>query len=85
MRVEIGFVTMYQAASMFDRFYGHVDEDGKRRERFLQKLEELGFFSGRKHTTAAGIQGLFLYNKEDMDGAIVMAEAKLPVYRSEGT
>lgn len=89
--VRIGEATRYQAGSMWDRFYGHLDVDGKGRERFLEKLEELGLIAkegsreGAKfRTSAAAIQGLFLCNDDDMEGAISMAEGLIPrVYEPE--
>jgi mitochondrial chaperone BCS1 len=67
---------------MWDRFYGDVDSDGSGRERFLQKLDELGLFGigtgTKRHTSTAAIQGLFLFNKKGMEGAISMAEGLIP-------
>lgn len=78
---RIGEATAYQAGEMWDRFYGDVDVDGKGREEFLGKLRELGLLEDgpgedgkRRFTSPAAIQGLFLVNKEDMRGAIEMAE-----------
>jgi chaperone BCS1 len=92
MTVRIGEATRHQAAQMWDRFYGDIDKDGKGRARFLQKLEELGLIANaagetkgtRRHTSTAAIQGLFLFNKDDMDGAIEMAEGLIPrIYEPE--
>ncbi|PFH57922.1 hypothetical protein XA68_14411 [Ophiocordyceps unilateralis] len=82
MMIRIGEATRSQAARMWNRFYGDVDVDGSERERFLHRLDELGLFgesrggepSGR-HVSTAAIQGLFLCNKDDMHGAISMADA----------
>lgn len=83
MTVRIGEATRYQAAEMWDRFYGDIDEDRKGRERFLQRLEGLGLVAtGDKQatlkTSTAAIQGLFQFNKDNMDGAIEMAEGLIP-------
>ncbi|KAK4116907.1 hypothetical protein N656DRAFT_765776 [Canariomyces notabilis] len=86
MMVRIGEATRYQAAEMWDRYYGDIDEDHSGRERFLNRLEELGLFGGdsqdsnvpRRHTSTAAIQGLFQFNKGDMEGAINMAEGLIP-------
>jgi mitochondrial chaperone BCS1 len=81
MMVRIGEATRYQAGQMWDRFYGDVDQDGVARERFLARLDDLGLFAESSdgaepvRTSTAAIQGLFLFNKNDMDGAINMAEA----------
>lgn len=93
MMVRIGEATTYQAAQMWDRFYGDIDKDGAGRERFLQRLRDLRLVEDggdgaaaqktgdnvpRRHTSTAAIQGLFLFNKNDMEGAIGMAEGLIP-------
>ena len=85
MMVRIGEATQHQAAQMWDRFYGDVDTDHTGREKFLRRLDELGLFGvGRdgqqsdRHTSTAAIQGLFLFNKNDMQGAIDTAESLIP-------
>lgn len=84
MVLQIGEATKYQAAKMWDRFYGEVDIGGFGRSRFLQRLDELGLFGtdqkgnpSYRHTSTAAIQGLFLFNKNDTQGAINMAEGLL--------
>lgn len=76
MIVRVGEATRYQAGQMFDRFYGDVDKDKTGRERFLKKLDTMGLFdeNSPRRTSAAAIQGIFLFNKNDMEGAIAMAE-----------
>ncbi|KAJ3475997.1 hypothetical protein NLG97_g9275 [Lecanicillium saksenae] len=83
--MRIGEATRYQASQMWDRFYGDVDADHAGRERFLGRLDELGLFGqnadgepSHRHTSTAAIQGLFLFNKNDMHGAIDMAEGLVP-------
>jgi chaperone BCS1 len=92
MTVRIGEATRYQASEMWDRFFGDIDTDHKGRERFLAKLQAFGLvsdaqgeFMGRQvRTSTAAIQGLFLYNKDDMEGAIEMVEGLMPkVYEPE--
>ncbi|KAF9876622.1 hypothetical protein CkaCkLH20_06030 [Colletotrichum karsti] len=84
MMMRIGEATRYQAGQMWDRFYGDVDTDGSGRERFLNRLDELGLFgngegeAANRFTSTAAIQGLFLFNKTDMEGAINMAEGLIP-------
>ncbi|KAG9253493.1 mitochondrial chaperone BCS1 [Emericellopsis atlantica] len=85
MMMRIGEATKHQAAQMWDRFYGDVDHDHNGRERFLARLDELGLFGvdkdgqpSNRHTSTAAIQGLFLFNKENMLGAIEMAEGLVP-------
>ncbi|RDA90688.1 hypothetical protein CP533_3927 [Ophiocordyceps camponoti-saundersi (nom. inval.)] len=84
MMIRIGEASRHQAGLMWDRFYGDVDTDGSGRQQFLLRLDDLGLFgrsrggepSGR-HVSTAAIQGLFLYNKDDMHGAIAKADALL--------
>ena len=85
MMVRIGEATRYQAGRMWERFYGDIDRDSIGQERFLRRLDELGFFGGvpgtntpKRHTSTAAIQGLFLFNKTDIEGAIKMADALIP-------
>ncbi|KAL2184564.1 hypothetical protein L209DRAFT_758107 [Thermothelomyces heterothallicus CBS 203.75] len=84
--VRIGEATRYQAAQMWDRYYGDIDKDHSGRERFLKRLDDLGLFGGdsqnpdvpKRHTSTAAIQGLFQFNKGDMEGAINMADGLIP-------
>ncbi|KAI1342482.1 BCS1 N terminal-domain-containing protein [Xylariaceae sp. FL0016] len=84
MMARIGEATKYQAGKMWDRFYGDVDTQGINRERFLARLDEIGLFRQAKEgetalrTSTAAIQGLFLFNKDSMEGAISMAEGLIP-------
>lgn len=86
MTIRIGGATRHQAAEMWDRFYGDIDKNSDGRERFLQKLETLDLIAPLESetgvtkwtTSMAAIQGLFLFNKNDMDGAIEQAEGLIP-------
>ncbi|CAK7211896.1 Complex III assembly protein translocase and chaperone [Sporothrix bragantina] len=93
MMMRIGEATAYQASQMWDRFYGDIDRDGFGRARFLQRLRDLRLIEDegsteateegensipRRHTSTAAIQGLFLFNKNDMEGAIGMVEGLIP-------
>ena len=81
MAVRLGEATRYQAAKLWSRFYGDVDEDGINQMRFLQALEEQGIVQAEGQesaepanvTSAAALQGLFLKNKHSMEGAIAGA------------
>ncbi|GAD96758.1 mitochondrial chaperone BCS1, putative [Paecilomyces variotii No. 5] len=83
MTVRFGEATRYQVGCLWDRFYSEFDTEGSYKEAFLKRLEELGLIedtNGRKpdrlrSTSTAALQGLFLYNKGNMEGAIEMAEA----------
>ena len=85
MIVRIGEVTRWQADKFWDRFYGELDQQGLFKARFLARLEQLGLIESadgtRKYpgrsTSASALQGLFLYNKGDMNGAIAMAAGLL--------
>lgn len=83
MTVRLGEATRYQVAALWDRFYGEFDLDGTFKQAFLNKLERLGLIADKdgnkadpsKMTSTAALQGLFLYNKGNMEGAIAAAEA----------
>lgn len=86
MTVRIGEATRWQAGMLWDRFYGELDNKGIFKAQFLDKLEKLGIVATEngsmirpeQSTSTAALQGLFLYNKGNMDGAIAMAEKLLP-------
>ncbi|KAL8763734.1 MAG: hypothetical protein Q9184_000526 [Pyrenodesmia sp. 2 TL-2023] len=81
MTVRLGEATRYQAGELWVRFYGEMDKEGTNKSRFLGELERLGIIGvprgpppdPTKMTSTAALQGLFLYNKDDMEGAISMA------------
>ncbi|KAJ5692867.1 hypothetical protein N7462_002290 [Penicillium macrosclerotiorum] len=82
MTVRLGEVTRYQVERLWNRFYEELDTDGSHRKAFLDRLQQLGLVEDEnghkadrsKNTSAAALQGLFLYNKGNMEGAISMAE-----------
>ncbi|KAI9371852.1 putative mitochondrial chaperone BCS1 [Aspergillus egyptiacus] len=82
MTVRLGEVTRYQVGCLWDRFYGDLDTTGSYRQAFLDKLQDLGLLEDEngwkadpsRTTSAAALQGLFLYNKGNMEGALSMAE-----------
>ena len=92
MTVRIGEATAWQAGKLWDRFYGELDPQGTYRARFLDRLRELGMFASvkslgsarRSSTSTAALQGLFLYNKGNMEGAIEMAKGLLPQHVDDG-
>lgn len=83
MSVRLGEATRWQAGMLWDRFYGDLDQCEGLKGEFLRRLEALGILESDlaqnaepgKRTSAAALQGLFLYNKGDMEGAIAMAPA----------
>ncbi|KAL9130415.1 MAG: hypothetical protein Q9217_001382 [Psora testacea] len=85
MTVRLGEPSRWQASELWNRFYGELDPQGVYRSRFLARLEELGLLgppggeqmNSRSSTSTAALQGLFLYNKGDMEGAIAMAQSLL--------
>ena len=82
MFVRFGEVTRHQVGSLWERFYGDLDPSGEHQRRFIEKLTELRIIGDEKGqgadpartTSAAALQGLFLYNKGNMEGAIAMAK-----------
>ena len=87
MTVEIGNASRWQAENLWDRFYGYMDEHGCGKTRFLRRLQELclipdvdeNHLVGASGTSMAALQGLFLYNKDDTEGAISMAQELVPL------
>lgn len=71
MTVKLDHATIYQIEQLWDRFYAEFDGDESGKQRFLEKVKDLGL-PGRVST--ASLQGLFLYNKDNMEGAIGMVE-----------
>lgn len=83
MFVRLGEATRYQVARLWERFYGEFDPEGTSQKRFLDRLAELGVLEDEngkqkpdpsRATSTAALQGLFLYNKGNPEGAIAMAE-----------
>ena len=82
MTVRLGEASRWQVEQLWDRFYGELDTDQTGRKMFLDRLVHLGVVEdhdGRiahpaHRTSTAALQGLFLYNKGNMQGAIAMAE-----------
>ena len=85
MAVRLGDATRWQIEQFWMRFYGDQDQHGRWKGRFLERLKKLGAIeaasAGSQVThpvSTAALQGLFLYNKGDMEGAIEMAEGLIP-------
>ena len=79
MTVHLGNATSYQIEQLWARFYEEVDPDGAFKQRFMQRLRELGISSTDASATQtivspAAVQGLFLYHKDDPEGAIAAVE-----------
>lgn len=69
MTIRLGEATKWQMEQMWDRFYAPQDPDGSKRALFAQRVEQYGLVQS---VSTAALQGLFLYNKDDPDGAIEM-------------
>ena len=86
LSVRLGDASRWQVEQLWRRFYGEMDSDGAGAQRFLQRLEQLGIVEdvhGVRHglgpsISVAALQGLFLFNKGDMEGAIAMAPGLIP-------
>jgi chaperone BCS1 len=77
MTVRLGEATTYQISQLWERFYSEDDPDGKFKQQFCKRLLEVGALPGPdarvSRTSMAALQGLFLYNKGNPEGAINMA------------
>lgn len=71
MTVRLGEATEYQMEQLWDRFYADFDTDGEAKLRFMAKVRELDLVGS---VSTAALQGLFLYNKDNVEGAIEMVE-----------
>ena len=71
MTVHLGNATVGQMARLWDRFYSKYDVDGEGKRRFLARAKEAGLVD---NMSTAALQGLFLYNKDDVEGAIGMVD-----------
>ena len=81
MAMRLGEASRRQVDQLWDRFYGGLEDSQSGKEQLIKKLEQLRILptkqSGRQiseqPTSTAALQGLFLFNKGDMQGAIDMA------------
>jgi chaperone BCS1 len=71
MTVHLGNATEGQMARLWDRFYSKYDPDGQGKQRFLTRAKEAALAG---NVSTAALQGLFLYNKDDIEGAIAMVD-----------
>lgn len=75
LTIRLGEATDWQIARLWDRFFSDDDPEGKFRAIFLEKVRDLGLVG---KVSTATLQGLFLFNKDDPQGAIVMVNSLLP-------
>ena len=81
MTVRLGNATAYQISALWDRFYAEDGQDTAAQEvkaAFMQRLIECGVLTDLEDhcvssASTAALQGLFLYNKGNPDGAIEAA------------
>ncbi len=69
MTVHLGNASTWQMERLWDRFYAQHDLSGGGKARFLAKASEAGLVD---NVSTAALQGLFLYNKDNVEGAITM-------------
>ena len=67
MTIKLDNATQSQAEHMWDRFYADQDPEGSLRTTFIARLSEQGILG---KVSTAQLQGLFLYNKDDPNGAL---------------
>ena len=91
MIVRLGDATRWQIEQFWDRFYGHLDPKHEWKSKFIHRMQELGMINNgstlgnvKYPVSTAALQGLFLYNKDDMAGAIKMVDRLLPVLGGQG-
>lgn len=75
MTVELGNASEWQMGQLWDRFYAQHDSSGENKQKFLARAREAGLVG---NVSTAGLQGLFLYNKDDSEGAIAMVDQLVP-------
>ena len=93
MILHLGEATRWQVDHLWDRFYADLDGEGYFKRQFLRQLEGLGLIesadgtktSARQGVSPAALQGLFLYNKGDMKGAINMTSQAFALEQSQST
>ncbi|KAK5169807.1 Complex III assembly protein translocase and chaperone [Saxophila tyrrhenica] len=71
MTVHLGNATEWQMEQLWDRFYAQQDQDGDGKRRFMEKARGFGLVD---NVSTAALQGLFLYSKEEPEGAIAMVD-----------
>lgn len=69
MTVHLGNATEWQMEKLWDRFYAQLDPTEEGKGRFVARAREAGLVGS---VSTAALQGLFLYNKDDVEGAIEM-------------
>ncbi|KAK5732898.1 Complex III assembly protein translocase and chaperone [Elasticomyces elasticus] len=71
MTVHLDNATEWQMEKLWDRFYAEQDVSGEGKRRFLARATSAGLPG---NVSTAALQGLFLYNKGNVEGAIDMVD-----------
>ena len=75
MTMHLNNATAWQIERLWDRFYAEHDTDGASRQRFMKKAVAADLVG---NVSTAALQGLFLHNKDDVEGAIAMVDYLKP-------
>ena len=75
LTIHLGGATLYQAQQLWNRFYSGYDGSEQKGQLFCSKLQNARLLEDSSAWTedavsTATLQGIFLFNKGDMDGAI---------------
>ncbi|WPH03051.1 Mitochondrial chaperone BCS1 [Acrodontium crateriforme] len=71
MTVQLDNASEWQMSRLWDRFYAEQDPAGEGKKRFLEKAVKAGLVG---NVSTAALQGVFLYNKGDVEGAIATVD-----------
>ena len=71
MTMQLGNASQWQMEQLWDRFYSEQDPSGEGKKRFVNKATAAGLVD---NVSTAALQGLFLYNKGDVEGAIALID-----------
>jgi len=71
MTVHLANANEWQMEKLWDRFYAEQDVSGDDKRRFLDRATSAGLPG---NVSTAALQGLFLQNKTDVEGAIAMVD-----------
>jgi chaperone BCS1 len=80
MTVQLGNATEWQIGQLWDRFYAPYDLEGKGKKLFVERAKEFGLID---KVSTAQLQGVFLYNKDDPEGAIAMVDQLATVMHAQ--
>jgi chaperone BCS1 len=71
MSIRLGHATEHQIERLWERFYAEFDSEGKAKQQFMNRVRELDLID---NVSTASLQGLFVYNKGDLEAALKMVE-----------